>query len=97
MFVAANEQGDVGGESVDSVHRTSDRTIDDALFSVGGGRTGRVRAVEWMCIAPVCIQGRCKQSGLSKEKVSRHTVRPGTLGLTLVLLQFHPFDPSSSF
>jgi hypothetical protein len=37
-----------------------------------------------MRIVPVYIQGRCEQSGLPKEKVSRYTVRPGTLGLTLV-------------
>lgn len=36
-----------------------------------------------MRIVPVYIQGRCEQSGLPKEKVSRYTVRPGTLGLTL--------------
>ena len=38
-----------------------------------------------MRIVPVYIQGRCEQSGLPKENVSRYTVRPGTLGLTLVL------------
>jgi hypothetical protein len=36
-----------------------------------------------MRIVPVYIQGRCEQSGLPNEKVSRYTVRPGTLGLTL--------------
>jgi hypothetical protein len=36
-----------------------------------------------MRTAPVYIRGRCEQSGLPKEKASRYTVRPGTLGLTL--------------
>jgi hypothetical protein len=39
-----------------------------------------------MRIVPVYIRGRCEQSGPPKEKVSRYTVRPGTLGLTLASL-----------
>jgi hypothetical protein len=33
--VAVNEQGTVGGESVDIVDRTSDSTISNVLYSVG--------------------------------------------------------------
>jgi hypothetical protein len=36
-----------------------------------------------MRIASVCVEACSGHSGHPKEKVSRHTVRPGTLGLTL--------------
>jgi hypothetical protein len=36
-----------------------------------------------MRIVPVYIRGRCEQSGLPKEKVSRYTVRPGTLWIDI--------------
>jgi hypothetical protein len=38
-----------------------------------------------MRIASVCAEACSGHSGHPKEKVSRHTVRPGTLGLTLEL------------
>jgi len=41
-----------------------------------------------MRIVLVYKQGHYEQSGLPKEKVSRYTVRPGTLGLTLSSFSF---------
>jgi hypothetical protein len=45
-----------------------------------------------MRIALVYIQVRCEQPEGPEENVSRYTVRPGTLGLTLAnLLMHHEF------
>jgi hypothetical protein len=35
MSAIAIEQGGIGGDSADSIDRTSDNTVNDALFSIG--------------------------------------------------------------
>ena len=83
--VVADEQGVVGGESVDGTDRMSDSMVNDPLFCGGGSCAERLRRAEWMRLALVYIRGRCRQSERPEEKVSRHTVRPGTQGRTLGL------------
>jgi hypothetical protein len=82
--VVANEQGGVREELVNGNDRTDNSMTNNPLLDVGGWCAVREKDAEWMRIAPVCVEARSGRSEHPKEKVSLHTVRPGTLGLTLL-------------
>jgi hypothetical protein len=82
-MLARTNRGSIRGELKDGDARTSDSMVDNTLFCVGGRCIGRARAAEWVFTASVCIQARRARSEPPEEKVSRHTMRPGSLGLTL--------------
>ena len=78
VYTVANEQGGVEGESIGGTDITSD----------GMGQQRAVRHRRLMCWEkescrmdwhrPCLFWGHCRQSEHPEERVSRHTVRPGT-------------------
>jgi hypothetical protein len=70
---------------VDCMEKTSDNTVNDAVVCASVRSGGRPRVTDLMHARFPNLQAWCEQAEHPKEMVSRHTVRPGTIGSTLVL------------
>jgi hypothetical protein len=65
------------------MEKTSDNTVNDAVVCAGVRSGGRPRVTDLMHARFPNLQAWCEQAEHPKEMVSRHTVRPGTIGSTL--------------